>query len=91
MELLGNRILVLREPPIEKTDSGIFIPEQSQVKRQIGTIVKIGHTVPEHLGGKTILFDPNCGMNIEYKGATHLLIFTPDIRAIIKTKNVRSN
>ncbi len=84
MNLLGNRVLVLREPMQEKTDSGIYLPEQSQKKRQKGKVIKVGSTANKTLEAKTVIFDPNCGTPFNYENVEHLIMFESDIRLITK-------
>lgn len=79
MRLLETRVLVLRKGQKDKTDGGIYIPEQSQEKRQSGKVVLVGEKADQSLLGKSIIFDPNCGSKLDYDGKEHLLIFESDI------------
>lgn len=83
MELLGNRMIVLRNGQQTKTDSGIFLPEQSQKKRITGKVVYIGEDVEETYFEKQVLFDPIAGEKFPIDGVEHLLLFKSDIRAIL--------
>lgn len=83
MKLTGNRIIVLRNGQQTKTDSGIFLPEQSQKKRITGQVVYIGETVEETYLDRQVLFDPIAGEPFPIDGVEHLLLFKSDIRAIL--------
>lgn len=49
-EVLGARVLVLRDDPIDKSEGGIIIPDEAKRKPIRGTILAIGPgTVPEDM------------------------------------------
>lgn len=42
----GERVCIVRDPSMEKTSGGLFIPEEGKRKEPRGTVVSIGRTVP---------------------------------------------
>ena len=57
MRLLGNRLLVKEVLPGEKTDGGIFIPEQSRAAGQFGPS-KLWDVIQVGPGRKGIALEP---------------------------------
>ena len=83
MELVGSRVLLLKDKPKIQTDSGLYLPDQVLEERNTGTVVLAGDKVEDRFIGKRVMFNKHTGNVIDYNGVPHTLIFSPDIIAII--------
>ena len=82
---LNDRILVESSVAEEKTSSGLFIPQTSQEKTQIATVVAIGddETIKVKVGDK-VLHEMYTGTSIKDGGKDYLILLASDVLAIIE-------
>ena len=89
---LGDRILLLRAAAKEKTDSGIYIPEQAQETPQEATVVAVGAGGRDERGeirpvelqaGETVLIGRYAGAEVEVLGETLVLVREADVIAVV--------
>ena len=82
---LSDRILVESAVAEEKTASGLFIPQASQEKTQVATVVAIGddETIKVKVGDR-ILHEMYTGTTIKDAGKEFLLLNMADVLAIIE-------
>jgi len=82
MKLAGDFILVLPNPSEDKTQSGIWLPDQAKKKENRGTIVLVGTGLPDEPMdakiGEYILHNSGVGLPIDYNGQEHLLMRQSD-------------
>lgn len=83
MQLSKHRVLIEQEKPKEKTDSGIYLPQQSVKKRNSGKVILTGEGVDKKLKGKNVLFTLAAGSPFEYENKECTLLYEFDIIAII--------
>jgi len=90
---LGDKILVKRDDPQTKTDSGIFLPESSKEKPKQGKVIALGDgplnkekgtrmpfTVKK---GDTVIFTTYSGTEVKIDGDTYLIMTEEDILGVI--------
>ncbi len=90
---LFDRVLVKRVESMEKTASGIYIPDTAKEKPAEGVIVAVGEgkiaedgqrvsmTVQE---GNKVLFGKYAGTEIKVAGVEHLILREDDILGIVE-------
>lgn len=86
---LNDRIIVFRVEPEEKTDSGLYIPENAKEKPQEGLVIAVGtgkfinnQFVPLDVKvGDKILFGKYSGTEVEVEGETLLILREDEIFA----------
>lgn len=82
MQLLGNRCLILPNPPVEKI-SGIYLPDQSKEDRNTGVVVLIGNTVDKKYDKRQVLFNKISKTEMVYEGLDCVMVYVHDIIAIL--------
>lgn len=90
---LGDKVLVKRDDAVEKTDSGLYLPESAKDKPKTGTIEAIGQgRFNEHTGnynelsvkkGDRVLFTSYAGTEVKLDGQELLLMSESEILAVI--------
>lgn len=82
MELAGDFILVLPDPPEDKTSSGIYLPDVAKKRENRGTVVLVGPGLDDEpmriKVGEYILYNQHAVIEEEYEGQTHLLMRQSD-------------
>lgn len=84
-----NRVLVRPAKREEKTKSGIFLPEQAQVKQHHGVVVGVGPGVHQYgffvstqvKVGQHVIYSKSSGHDIKVNGEDMILIAETDILA----------
>ena len=61
-----GRLLILPDPKIEKTASGIIIPETAQERPQSGTIIKLSDDIEWYNVGDRVLYGKEAGIPIDF-------------------------
>lgn len=89
----SNRLLVEREEARDKTDSGLYLPEQSREKPQRAKVIEAGPGKLDDTGclvemrvkkGQTVLLSKWAGTEIELDGQKLLFIGEDDVLAVIE-------
>ena len=71
----ANKLLVVCDPPDEKTKGGLFIPEKYQIASSIGKIVSVGSNLTDkYLCGERILFNKGSACEIEFEGVEYSVV-----------------
>lgn len=87
MKILGERVLIKRDPPEEATSGGIFLGFTEQKYKPEGTVVAISENkkpeIEELAVGARVIFSKNAGVPIVVEGQELLLIQERDIYAVI--------
>lgn len=88
MKLLGCRILVEQYDGFEQTDSGLYIPLQSQQKQAKGRVVEVGTgTIYDKEQvfnvGDEVIFYKGKGMSVPMGDKEYLLLEDRDIFIIV--------
>lgn len=91
---LGDKILVKRADPLEKTDAGIYLPESAKDKPKEGKIVAVGDGVLNKETGKympftvkkgdRIIFTSYSGSEVKIGDEEMLILSEEDILGIIE-------
>lgn len=91
---LGEKLLVQRASAVEKTDSGIFLPESAKDKPKEGTIIAIGdgrlnqdtgNRIPFTVKqGDHVLFSSYAGTEIKIDNEDYLIMTEDDILGVIE-------
>lgn len=89
---LGDRVIIELVEEVQKTASGIVLPDSAQEKPQEGKVVAIGSGRVADNGerfplevaeGNTIIFSKFAGTEVKYEGKEYLILRESDILAII--------
>jgi chaperonin GroES len=84
---LADRVIVEAAPAVEKTASGIIIPDTAKEKPQRGTVVAVGKGVKDEpmtvKVGDMVLYGKYSGTEINIDGTDYLIMKESDIYAII--------
>ena len=67
MKPLGRRVLVEREPTLERYGS-LIIPETARTKPQAGRVIAVGDQVTTVAVGDTVLFGKHATLDVEGVG-----------------------
>jgi len=83
INVLANRILVLPDDPVEKTDSGIILSPGAVEKPTRGKVVSVGGGTdiePMVINvGDIVLYGKNVGSKIDIDGKNYLILKQTDI------------
>ncbi len=80
MTPLGRRVVVERDPTLEKVGS-IIIPEKARRKPQMGKVTAIGDAVTTLKVGDVVLFGKHSALDVEGAGC---FIWEADVMAVLK-------
>lgn len=90
---LGDRVLVKRNPEMERTESGLYIPPTAQEKPQAATVIAIGIGKVLDNGevvalavkvGDEILFGKYAGNEFKLDGEDHLILREDEILGVLE-------
>lgn len=71
---LGERVLVERAEVENKTESGIFIPDNAKEKPQTAKVIAVGTKVEDVKVGDIIVFEQFRGTEIKLEGKEYLIL-----------------
>ena len=84
---IGDRVLVKPAPAVEKTASGIIIPDTAKEKPQKGVIQAVGNGTKDNKMtvkvGDTVLYGKYAGTELKLDGKDYLIMSETDILAIV--------
>ena len=82
---LGNRVLISLAEVVEKTNSGIYLPEEAKEKPQAGEVIAIGSAEEiEVKVGDKVLYQKFSGTKVKDNNDQELLLIEQtDILAVI--------
>ena len=89
---IGDRVIVQRIGSVEKTESGLYLPDTAQEKPQEGKVIAVGSGKLLKNGkivslsvkpGDKILFGKYSGSEIKVDGKEYLFLNEDDILAIV--------
>ncbi len=85
---LDDRVLVKPVDPVEKTQSGIYLPDTAKEKSQEGVVVAVG--TDEDLQSKIkegdkVLFAKYGGTEIKIENVDHIILSRADILAVVES------
>jgi chaperonin GroES len=90
---LGDRVLVKTKTAEEKSAGGILLPSTAQTKSQVGEVVTVGEgkTIGKTKlevsvkAGTKVVYSKYAGTEIDFNGASHLILKEDDIIGILET------
>lgn len=89
---LGDRIIIELVEAVEKTLSGIVLPDSAQEKPQEGKVIAVGtgrvlengqRVELEVSEGDRVIFAKYSGTDVKYEGTEYLILRETDVLAII--------
>ena len=84
---LADRVIIEAAPAVQKTASGIIIPDTAKEKPQKGTVVAVGKGLKDEpmtvKVGDTVLYGKYSGTEISIDGIDYLIMKEADIYAIV--------
>jgi chaperonin GroES len=89
---LGDRVFVKVSPAEEKTEGGIYLPDNAKEKPQIGEVVSVGagkrnddgsRCEPEVKVGDKVLYSKYAGTDVKLGGEEYVLLSEKDILAVV--------
>ncbi len=89
---LGDRVVIKVLEAEEKTESGIYLPDDAKEKPQQGKVLAVGPGKYNEKGelnkvavnvGDTVIFAKYSGTEVKYKGEELLILKESDILAIV--------
>jgi chaperonin GroES len=84
---VGYRILVQREDKKERTDSGLYLPETSKEKPNVGKVIALGSEGDKKYDmsvGERVMFSKYDGVEVTDEGTDYVLLSADSVLAIIK-------
>jgi len=80
----GKKLVIKTEVALDKTESGLYIPDSAQDRPNIAKVMVIGPEVKGTKKGETVLFAKYAGTKFEYEDVEYLLINEVDVIAQVK-------
>lgn len=84
---LADRVVVEPQATVEKTSTGIIIPDTAKEKPQRGTVVAVGNGKPDEpltvKVGDAVLYGKYSGTEVNIEGKDLLIMRESDIFAIV--------
>ncbi|MFM1889430.1 MAG: co-chaperone GroES [Candidatus Nanopelagicales bacterium] len=90
---LGDKILVKRDEPTSRTESGIYLPETAKDKPKQGKIVAVGNGIlnketGEYLPfsvkkGDAVIFSSYAGTEVKIDNVDYLIMTEEDILGVV--------
>ena len=90
---LGDKIIIKRDEPTSKTDSGIYLPESAKDKPKQGNVVATGNGIlnketGDYLPfsvkkGDSVLFSSYAGTEVKIDGQDYLIMTEEDILGVV--------
>ena len=89
---LGDRVIVKVLEAEEKTQSGIFLPDNAKEKPQQGKVLAVGpgkhndkgELIPVNVKvGDTVIFAKYAGTEVKYQGEEYLIVKESDLLAVV--------
>ncbi len=89
---LADRVLIEPAPAEEKTESGLYIPDNAKEKPMQGTIIAVGPGKKDDCGktvamdvkvGDKVLYGKYSGTEVSVEGKDYLIVRESDIFAIL--------
>jgi chaperonin GroES len=71
---MGSGVVIERHEAKDKTEGGLYIPEQAKKQPHKGTVMAIGPKVVDLVVGDVVMFSPYSGSSIVLDGKDYLLI-----------------
>jgi chaperonin GroES len=92
LQVLGEQVLLRRQPEKGASAGGIIIPEQAKQKSTTAEVLAVGlgkrldngtRAAPEVRQGQVVVVSKYAGTEIDHDGEKYLLVREPEILAIV--------
>ncbi len=86
-EVLGQSVIVKQDDAADRTEGGLYLPDESKVKPLRGKLIKTGDECKRICNadvGKAIIFDRFAGVLVELDGEEFLVMDEEDILIVLK-------
>ena len=84
---LGDRVLIVPAAAVEKTASGLIIPDNAKEKPQKGEVIAVGPGTKEVSMtvkvGDAVLYGKYSGTELSFEGKDYMMMKESDIYAIV--------
>lgn len=85
---LFERVLIKPDAVETKTETGIVLPVESRKRSNTGTVVALGHAVPENTKcpvkeGDKVLYQRYSGLDVKWNDEDYHLVMANDLLAIL--------
>ena len=81
---IGENFLVLPDPPVSETASGLTIPKVAMQKQKVGTVVARGDSAPADIAvGTRLMWLYTIASDIVVDGVTYLVMNITDVAVIL--------
>ncbi len=80
---LGDRVVAIREKAVEKTASGLYLPEQAKEKPVTATVTAIGSDVKDVKVGDKILYKEYSTTEVKLGDDEHLIVKEEDVLGVV--------
>lgn len=77
---LNDRVLIKRDKPTQKTESGIYVPEGSQEKPQTGTVIAVAKAVKSVKPGNIVYFGKYAAVQCDDE---HILLKEEELYGVV--------
>ncbi|MBM4240586.1 MAG: co-chaperone GroES [Euryarchaeota archaeon] len=84
IELLGNRILLKRFRMPEKTDGGIYLPDDARLKTELAEVIEISPIITKIAIGDIVLVGRYTGVEVEIEKQDYTIVCEEDIIGKVK-------
>lgn len=84
LQPLADRVVAKSIEAVNKTASGIFIPDSAKEKPQMAEVIAVGKEVKEVKAGDKILYAKYGPTEVKVEGQELLLLKEEDVLAVVK-------
>ncbi len=81
---LARRVVIEPLKAVEKTSSGLFIPETAQSVPQEATVISIGSEVKDLAVGDRVIYSHYAGTKLDYDGHSYIVVEEIDVICVVK-------
>ena len=79
IELMGNRVLLERFKMPEKTDGGIYLPDDARLKTEIASVIEISSEVKKFKKDDMVLVGRYTGIEVQIDKRDFTIVAEEDI------------
>jgi chaperonin GroES len=89
---IGNKIIVIQDPPETITKGGIVLPDTVQEHPLTGTVIAVGSKVREDIKpGDKIMFGRHSNTEIEHDGVKYQVVIEGNVTGVFKKQKAKGN
>lgn len=80
---LADRMIILADKEADKTESGLFIPDEAKEKTQMGKVVEVGSAVVDCAVGDRVLFGKYAGTDVVVDNVSYLILREEEVLCVV--------